>query len=371
MLQQRNIAFFIDVDNMNMSCEHYFNVMQQLQRMGNILFGKVYGVGERKHKEIIADLDAKGFKAERAMRVKHRGKKEFDSRIFVDVVETVCNARTVDAVCIIAQPTDMVYLYGYLHAHGVKIVACDNGDVISASLVDEIVDLGMVETLVLPVKPPVKQKPASAKKIDNQVKLQEDIKATEQPVQEPVEQPTEPQAELPKTESRPMFEADKTDELLKKIESLRALSETKLFQEPKAEQIEEQPASEPKQPASELEQQPQEEVATVDEPVSEPEQPLSIAQELASFNQKVHEYNAPAEEPVQEQPQPEQPQQTETEQQPQEKVEQPEPKSEPRTSYVQQNDSDLIRKIEEIRRNSAEGDNSELLDQISKLLDLD
>ena len=55
MLRDRNIAFFIDVDNVGLTSEQYGNIIEQLKSMGSILAGKMYGAGERKHKEIYGD----------------------------------------------------------------------------------------------------------------------------------------------------------------------------------------------------------------------------------------------------------------------------------------------------------------------------
>ena len=52
MLRNRNIAFFIDVDNVGLSSENYDNILAQLDGMGTILMGKIYGAKERKHKDI-------------------------------------------------------------------------------------------------------------------------------------------------------------------------------------------------------------------------------------------------------------------------------------------------------------------------------
>lgn len=158
MLQDRHIAFFIDVDNVSLSSDDYTNVLAQLSDMGSIMLGKIYGAGERKHKEIYADADAHGYRIERPMRNKRRGRKDFDSRIFVDVVDAVNKAPAIDAVCIVAEPCDMVYLYSYLHGRGIKIIALDNTDEPSCSLVDEVVDLGQVLQLKFPSAKP-KAKP--------------------------------------------------------------------------------------------------------------------------------------------------------------------------------------------------------------------
>ena len=285
MLQERNIAFFIDVDNCGLTSEHYANVIEQLNGMGNILYGKVYGAGERKHKEIYDDANNKGYIMERPMRVKRRGRKDFDSRIFVDVIDAVRRAPSIKIVCIIAQPTDLVYLYTYLHHNDVRIVALDNADEASNAFIDEVIDLGMVQQIKLPTSKPAapKAKPAPAKE------------PTPAPKAEPAKKPASAKTDV-----------DRTEELLREIERLRAIAND-----------EPTPVAEPK----------------VQEPV--------------------------VEKPKKVEPQPE-------------PVKEPErPAAKPRAQYTSQNDSDLIRRIDELRRNNEGGDPDDLLDEIRKLLDIE
>ena len=41
MLRNKNIAFFIDVDNVDLTTDNYDGILAQLEGMGNILTGKV------------------------------------------------------------------------------------------------------------------------------------------------------------------------------------------------------------------------------------------------------------------------------------------------------------------------------------------
>ena len=295
MLRDRNIAFFIDVDNVGLSSEQYANIVEQLNGMGTIVSGKIYGAGERKHKEIYDDADLKGYATARPMRVKRRGRKEFDARIFVDAVDAVSRVPAIDAVCVVAQPTDLVHLYSYLRSHGIKIIALDNADDASNAFVDEVIDLGVVVELKPVKKAPAK--PAPAKK-------EEPVKASE-----PVAKPSP-------AEKR---ELDKTDELLREIERLRALANAPMEDIP----------------------------APVKEPVEEvaEEEPADIVEETHALLDKIAEMQEPEQEPAPEQPAPT-----------------------PRASYSPSNDSDLIRRIEEIRK-SNQGADDDLIDEIRKLLD--
>ncbi len=216
MLRNRNIAFFIDVDNMALSVEHFENVLQQLGAMGTIISGKVYGAGERKHKAIHAEAQLKGFKLERSMRIKRRGRKDFDSRIFVDVVDAVNQAPGLDAVCIIACPSDMVYLYSYLRSRGVKVIACDNLDAAGNALIDEVIDLGKVQVVKLPkktVKPaaPASAAPAQPDRTAELLAEIERLRAQQQPAPAPAPAPAAPRAS---------YSGD--GDLIRQIEDLRS-----------------------------------------------------------------------------------------------------------------------------------------------------
>lgn len=207
MLRNRNIAFFIDVDNVGLSSENYDNILAQLDGMGTILMGKIYGAKERKHKDIYQSAEVKGYKVERPMRIKRRGRKDFDSRIFIDVVDAVCKAPAIDAVCVITASCDLVYLYSYLHGKGIKIISSEENEAASAEMVDEIVDLGRVYEIVLPVSKPRTAKPKVKQTVAKTV-----VKKAVKPVRETV---AEQEAK-----------DDNTDELLAEIERLRSLTES-------------------------------------------------------------------------------------------------------------------------------------------------
>lgn len=201
MLRDRKIALFIDVDNLGLSVDNYNKVLEQLGTMGEIVFGAVYGAGERKHRKIIEHAELNGFVVRRVARTKRRGRKNFDNRIVVDAVDAVLCNRAINTVCVLSQPTDMVYLYGYLRNKGMAIVAADNNkDEASRNFVTEFIDLGAIDT----TKPATKKttKKATATK----------------PVVE-----TAPAA--PVVEPTLADEVDQTDALLRQIEQLRATTE--------------------------------------------------------------------------------------------------------------------------------------------------
>ena len=277
MLQNKKIAFFMDVDNLALTNEDYASIIEQLSGMGKIYYGKIYGAGGRKHEAIYDDAERHNYDTARTMRIKRRGKKDFDSRIFVDVVDKIAIAPALDAVCIIAEPADMVYLYGYIHSKGVSVIALDNVDEASRELIDEFIELGKAVP-----KKPAPQKPAPAPK-DEQPKAAE-----------PAKEPAKPAA--PKTE------VDRTEELLKEIERLRSMASD-------------------------------EDNKTVEEPAKEP-----------VVEKKPEPAPAPEAEPMKE-------------------------PVKPHPQYTSPSDGDLVRRIEELRRNNEGGDSDDLLEQIKKLLD--
>ncbi len=210
MLRNRNIAFFIDVDNVDLTSENYDNIIAQLEGMGEIFFGKIYGAKERKHKEIYAGAELKGYKIERPMRIKRRGRKDFDSRIFVDVVDTVCRAPSVNAVCVITASCDLVYLYSYLHGKGIKIISSDEGEAASSAMVDEYVDLGRVYEIKLPASRPAPKKP---------------VRPVTRPAVATATRSIARAAAKNVTEDKPVQQQDNTGELLKEIERLKRVAE--------------------------------------------------------------------------------------------------------------------------------------------------
>lgn len=295
MLKERNIAFFIDLFNTELSTQHYNNILSQLENMGQIISGTIYGAAERNHKDVLAQADARGYTVVRGAR--KRGRKNFDNRIIVDVVDKINHSRGIDTVCIVALPADMVYLYAYLRERGIKIVSLNNGDENTMALVDETIDSGKVETIKLP-KAPAKPKaePVATPVVETPV--------VAEPVAQPVVAPAEP-TPAPSVSD----EVSRMDQLLKEIERLR----------------------------SEAEKAPQPVVAIPEEPVvEEPVAPTPV--EPVVEEPVVAPVEQPAEAPAQ-----------------------------PRASYEPQDDADLLRRIEEMRK--ASGSHDELIDEIKKLLD--
>lgn len=334
MLKERNIAFFIDLYNTELTVQHYENIIAQLGDMGQIISGTIYGATERTHKEVLAQADARGYYVVRGAR--KRGRKTFDNRIIVDVVDKINHSRGIDTVCIVALPADMVYLYAYLRERGIKIVSLNNGDENTMALVDDTVDTGKVETIKLPKAP---AKPKAAPVVEPVVEPTPVVEApvvapvepAPAPVEEPAPAPVEPVVETP-AEPAPVepsvsAEVSRMDQLLKEIDRLRA--EVEKTSQPQveipAEPVVEEPVDvEPVEPTP--------------APVEEPVVPAPV-EPVAETPVEPAPVEAPAEEPAQ-----------------------------PRTAYVQQDASaDLLRKIEQMRQSA--GSDADIIDQLKKLLD--
>lgn len=147
MQTEKNVALFVDVDNCGLTLDTFNNAIAEAQDRGNLVYGKAYGLSDRRHGAIINVATNFGFDTANVMRNKRRGRKDFDYRMIVDILDTVYSFSHIDTVCIVAAPYDMVYLYSKLHQLGVKVVALDNNDDDCLALIDDVLDIGMVETL--------------------------------------------------------------------------------------------------------------------------------------------------------------------------------------------------------------------------------
>ncbi len=230
MLKELNIALFADADNCGLEYSHFDNTLFQLNEMGNVVYGKIYGVSDRKHKEIINDINKFGFDMAPVMRVKKRGSKVFDNRILIDVMDEVLSNSNIDAVCIVAAKADMVPLYSRLHKLGVKIVALDNVDDESLAFVDEVLDIGLVDVIKLPKPSSHRSAPTAAPEQAAETSLVE-AKAEEQRVEEvsvkpeqsePVAEVSDDLQEAQTAQSVVSAKADEDVEILKQIEEVKA-----------------------------------------------------------------------------------------------------------------------------------------------------
>lgn len=317
MLTDRNIAFFIDIDGLRIKTENYQSAIDQLQGMGTILHGKLYGCGERKHKAICKEAELKGYKMERAKRIKRRGRKEFDNRIFVDVVDTVCTTPAVDAVCIASPSCDMVYLYSYLRAKGIKIIALDNVDEAGKAFIDEFLDIGV--ELETPKERVYKQRAAEPRTTNNDL--------------------------LREIESLKAIVADQTPQETVIREVVREVPvQQEEQQEPVIEEVAEEPAAEA------VEEEPEQEAVDEAKELLEKYYAVASGEEQAEATEEEMAEEIIEEEVIDE--------------------ETGEVKVVRRkVAYAPHNDSDLIRKIEEIRKGGQSDVPEDLAEHIKKILE--
>lgn len=238
MLQNKTIAVFIDVDNCALSYDNYKNALEQVAEMGKIVSCKLYGVSDRRHKDIISDANDNGYDIALTMRVKKRNSRVFDNRVLVDVVEKVVSNSQIDAVALVVAPADMVYLYRFLKKREVAVIALDNTDEDSVKLVDEVLDLGQVQVLKFPSQKPSKTvddvleeavaAPISAD--DKNAKLQDEIARLRKengivlPQEETVTQPVEEEIAAVEQQAEESL-TQQSQTLLEDIEQLRAEGE--------------------------------------------------------------------------------------------------------------------------------------------------
>lgn len=185
MQMEKNVALFVDVDNCGLTLDTFNNAIAEAKERGNLVYGKVYGLSDRKHGAIINVATNLGFDTATVMRNKKRGRKDFDARMIVDVLDTVFSYDHIDTVCIVSAPFDMVYLYSKLHLLGVNVVALDNGDEDCLALIDDVLDIGLVETLK-PIAAPKQQEVAVTKAVEavDSAPVEETV-ATEESFKEP------------------------------------------------------------------------------------------------------------------------------------------------------------------------------------------
>lgn len=232
MLNNRKVALYIDMDNCGFSFTHYQNALKQADSIGQLLFAKVYGVSERKHKAVLADICAKGFNMAPTMRVKKRGQKLLDNRIIVDVMEDVLQNSNIDTVMILCASGDLVHLYRKLHSYDIAIAALDNNDEEDTAFVDLLVDVGYVEKIKTvkrvkksaPVAKPVQESPKTeeintkndfVKTEPQDLQVKESLEQIPEVVEQPtsvVEQPiSQPEVVVASVEEKPII-VDNFDE---------------------------------------------------------------------------------------------------------------------------------------------------------------
>lgn len=154
MDNQAKIAVFIDIDNCAMTLEQYLNAMSQIKQLGKIIYGRAYGVNERKQPQILADLISHGFDIYRPMIEKKPKSRVFDCRIAIDVVEyVITREKILDAVAILCCSNNPLPLFSKVSSYGVQIIALPSVQGQSNSYITHLIKLDNMFT-----KPPQPQR---------------------------------------------------------------------------------------------------------------------------------------------------------------------------------------------------------------------
>lgn len=157
MQGNKKIALYADVTGADLTYDNFIHGIANLEQTGEIFCAKIYNASERRHKEILREVAARGYDVAPPQRGK-KAPKAFDNRITVDIMEDVLQNTNLDAVAVIAPPADLVYLFRRLRSYNIFIMTLDNGDEETSALVDEFLDIGRVDKLQ-PARPKQK-KPA-------------------------------------------------------------------------------------------------------------------------------------------------------------------------------------------------------------------
>ncbi|HIW55650.1 MAG TPA: NYN domain-containing protein [Firmicutes bacterium] len=244
MNNQNRIALFVDIDNMPLGKQHIDRIISQLEESGEIAYAKFYGVTDRRHRDIICDIAARGFEMAPPVNPKKRGStKVFDNRILVDLCELVFTNTSVSSVAIVANPTNLVHLFARLKREDVGIYACDNLDDDSLAFVDEILRFGYDDPNTAAKKRAAEgeRENAGAFKIvtrRDEVPSPEDADDGEGEEETAVETATDAEDETAETESAPAEETEEYEEAVGE----EPAAET---EQPPEEAVDETPSEEP------------------------------------------------------------------------------------------------------------------------------
>lgn len=196
MLKDKKIALYVDASNLNLTYAQYRNIFTETAKLGEIIKAKVYGVSDRKHKDILADTVSKGYEVCPEQFKSGRGKKLPDARIPIDVTLDVMQNTNIDAVAIVSVQGDWVYLFSKLRSFGIDVIALDNNEEDTSALVDEFIDIGIVERIPNPEANRVTAQTSSSQKktkkkvasVKPKQHSSDDIAPSIQPDVQPIEQ---------------------------------------------------------------------------------------------------------------------------------------------------------------------------------------
>lgn len=145
MSDENKIALFVDLDNVNLDVNQFNSIRYQLNDLGSIVYAKLYGASERRHKLIMDVASANGYDMMPPLRLKRRTGKVVDHRIPIDIMDIIAQNSGISSVAVICASGDMVHLYSKLKFYSIHIFALGNVDEYSLAFVDKVLTLGSEE----------------------------------------------------------------------------------------------------------------------------------------------------------------------------------------------------------------------------------
>lgn len=133
-MPMQKIALLMDVDNIKIDFESFKDVVNQVKNVGEIVYAKLYGFSDRKHRAFVDYVANEGYDTASTMRLKVRNKSQLDTRILIDAVQLSITNPSIDGFAIITGKGDIVPLISYLKSLGKYICGAFVGDEDSLSL---------------------------------------------------------------------------------------------------------------------------------------------------------------------------------------------------------------------------------------------
>ena len=137
-MSERKIAFFVDLDNVDVTLQNFTEMLEKLQALGEIVYCKVYNFNLKRHADI-GELVAKyGFLS--AALVKENKKRKFDVRIAIDALKLAYTNEYVNTYALVAHNNGVPQLSGALKELGGQVIEI-YGDRITNEMANEHIRL--------------------------------------------------------------------------------------------------------------------------------------------------------------------------------------------------------------------------------------
>ncbi|MCL2177628.1 MAG: NYN domain-containing protein [Firmicutes bacterium] len=149
MTQRLQFALLVDVDNVTVSAELLDSIIHQCELQGNIIYGKVYGYSDRRHRKLLPIINTRGFETASTMASKKGKRSVLDLRIVVDAVRLACQNESITAFCLVTGDGDLVPLIVMLKSFGKYVVGgfLNNSD--NDNVCDKLINVRQTEVVTL------------------------------------------------------------------------------------------------------------------------------------------------------------------------------------------------------------------------------